>query len=424
MKFPVRSPMPEPHPTAETLTHDALEWDDPDFLESSEGEPAHLLVAQGLPQARAIRPEPRAKIAEPATPARSKGLRIESVNPGRPANKHDEKPSIQIIEHGKGIVRLESQEPAPGVARGDSLPPLQPRTSKPRDHAQIFSAEWGKISGHSTRWIWWAGGGVLAMVLIGLAIQPLLTDEDQDRTAESYQALQVVDDLVAVDDPMVYFSENPAQVLGEIQEALKTYARARTLEEALPVIRNADALKERLAKDWRSWNVPPDWTVSESDEISYASVGKLPYVVILGTRSDFSRYQVFLVREDGRMQVDWEATLGLGSKTFEEMKSPEIRKAEMRVIMSPISYYSQTFPESQYRAYRLTFNTTDDILWGYVPNGSPAAAALAEIFNEKAVFSDKPTQQAMRLRLTRGPAGASLNQWVVLDVLHKGWVTP
>lgn len=416
--------MPEPRPTAETQTHDALGWDDPYFLEPSEEEPVHILLPQGLPQARAILPEPRSKIVEPTTPPRTKGLRIAPGNSSRPASEPAAKPRIQITEHGKGVIRLESEETHPSVARGDSLPPLQPRTSRSKDHAQKFSAEWGKIGGHSTRWVWRAGGGVLAMVLIGLAIQPLLVDEDQDRTAESYQSLQVVDDLVAVDDPMVYFSENPAQVLNEIQGTLETYARARTLEEALPVIRNADALKDRLTKDWRSWNVPTNWSISNSEEISYASVGKLPYAIIMGTRPDFSRYQVFLVREHGRMQVDWEATLGLGSKTFEEMKSPATRMGEMRVIMAPISYYSQTFPESQYRAYRLTSNSTDDILWGYVPNGSPAAAALAEIFNEQAVFSDKPDQQSMRLRLTRGPAGASPNQWIVLDVLHKGWVTP
>jgi hypothetical protein len=377
-----------------------------------------------LPQARAILPEPRSKISEPATIERTEGLRIESKIPSRPANEPAENRRIQITEHGKGVVRLESEEAPPSVARGDSLPPLQPRTSRSKEQTQLFSAEWGKISGQSTRWVWWSGGGVLAMVLIGLAIQPLLMDEDQDRTAESYEGLEVVDDLVAVDDPTVYFSENPAQVLTELQGTLETYARAKTLHEAVPVIRNAEALKGRLAKDWKSWNVQPDWTVSDSDEISYDSVGKLPYAIITGTRPDFSRYQVFLVREHGRMQVDWEATQGLGSKTFEEMRDPTTKVGEMRVIMSPVSYYTQAFPESQYRAYRLASNATDEILWGYVPTGSPAAAALVEIFNEKALFSDKPTQQAMRLRLTRGPAGASPNQWIVLDVLHKGWVTP
>lgn len=262
------------------------------------------------------------------------------------------------------------------------------------------------------------------MVLIGLAIQPLLIDEDQDRTAQSYQSMQVVDDLVAVDDPLVYFSGDPAKMLTEIQGTLEAYARARTLEEAMPVIRNAGSLKDRLAEHWRSWNVPTDWSISNNEEISYSSVGKLPYAIISGTRPDFSRYEVYLVREHGRMLVDWEATLGLGSKTFEEMRSPATMMGEMRVLVSPINYYSQTFPESHYRAYRLTSNKAEDILWGYVPNGSPAAAALAEIFNEKAIFSDKPTQLAMRLRLTRGPAGASPNQWVVLDVLHKGWVSP
>lgn len=416
--------MSDPSLHAKTQAQVSSGWDDPDWVGDPEcGPQVPQPEAPPVRQARAILPEPR-HLAEPARAPRQEGLRIDS----RISDKAQKPPvdgrRIELTEHGRGVVRLESEQAAAPVPRMEPTPSLQVLTPRPRSRSRAANDEWGGVVGHSTRWIWWAGGGVVALVLAGLAIQPLLVDKNQERTSEPYLSVQVVDDLVPVEDPTVYFSENPAQVITEIQQTVETYARATTLEQVMPVIRHADALKERLSGLWQPWHVPSDWTVSPNDEISYASVGKLPYAILAGTLPDFSRYQICLVREGGRMLVDWEATLGLGSRTFGELKDPAVRTAEMRVVVSQAGFYTQAYPESQYRAYKLSSLSGDDILWGYVPRDSPAAATLAEIFNEQAMFSDKPEQQAMRLRLSRGSPDATPTQWLVLDVLHKGWVTP
>ncbi|OYV05297.1 MAG: hypothetical protein CFE26_12340, partial [Verrucomicrobiales bacterium VVV1] len=89
---------------------------------------------------------------------------------------------------------------------------------------------------------------------------------------------------------------------------------------------------------WKSWGVPKDWAISNSDVINYDSVGKVPYAVISGTRPDFSRYQVFLVREEGRMLVDWEASEGLCTHSIQELSDPALTGAEVRVDAAPVAY--------------------------------------------------------------------------------------
>ena len=417
--------MSEPSSTlGPSSTREHAAWGDAEWLESAEP----MLTsgqeeAQQVP-ARALSLEPR-RFSEPVT-TKPEGLRIEPrvairlpADSAAPTSR-----KIEVTEHGKGVIRLESEPPAVAVARLDALPRLQPRNAKPLIKKSKFAAEWGKAGSHSYRWLWCSAGGILTLVLTGLAIQPLLIKKDLNRTTDTFQSIQVVEDVVAVEDPTVYFSENPAAVLTEIQNALGRYARARSVEEVQPMIRHGKSLTEQLSKQWKPWPVPGDWAVSDDDAISYDSVGKLPYAIVSGTLPDFSTYRVFLVREENRMLVDWEATLGLGTRTFEEMRDPATQVAELRVVVTPVAFYTLTFPEGRYRAYRLDSSADGSSLWGYAECGSPAALALEEIFNEKAIFSDKPRDQMVRLRLKRGAPEAAPNQWLVLDVLHKGWVTP
>lgn len=417
--------MSDPFLSPDSLEHEATASDRAEKSAARDSaEPPEAAVAAPMTP-RVVLPQPR-RFDDPASASRQQGLRIEPRKAIR-LNREDEPApdrKLQVNEHGLGVIRLASEAPSTIVTRDETPPQLRPENAKTRVKQSSFSAEWGKAVTQSQRWLWWSGAGVVALIVIGLAVQPFLVDKDQNRTAVSFQPLEVVEDVIPVEDPTVFFSENPSQVVAEVQETLGIYARANTLEEALPVIRHSAMLSDLLAAQWRSWQVPASWTVSDNDSISYDSVGKLPYVIISGTRPDFSTYQVFLVRENDRMLVDWEATVGLGTRSFQEMKHPATRSAEIRVVMAPSGFYTQIFPEDRYRAYRLASATNDELLWGYAELGSPAALALQDLFNEKAVFSDKPSEQPVRLRLIRGDSAALPNQWLVLDVLHKGWVTP
>ena len=372
--------------------------------------PRRREAAKAMAESEGLRIAPRVRAAQSAPP--------DHVEPS------GSRPKIEVQEIGKEIVRLESAAAAPYVERQDPLPKLQPRPVKPHRRESGSVADWGKAASNSYQWLGWGGLGVALLVLAGLLIQPRLQQKGERAATDDLHSLRVVEDVVRTEDPTVFFEQNPVQVVEEIHQALTIYARARTLDEARPVIRHAEKLGPRLSRAWKSWNVSADWAISDSDVISYDSVGKVPYAMITGTRPDFSRYRVFLVREDGRMQVDWEASEGLCSHSVQELNDPGLAGAEVRVDASPVAYYTLAFPEDRYRAFRLVLGESEDFIWGYVEKGSPADLAMEDIFMEKRQFSDKPASGKVRLRLRRGDGGAMANQWLILDVLHKGWVTP
>ena len=331
---------------------------------------------------------------------------------------------LKLQEHGKEVVRLETEAAAPYAERPSQLPTMQPRGAKSANREARLAAEWGKSVRHSYKWLGWVAGAVALLVLVGLVVQPLLEQKHGNKETEGLSTLRVVEDVVKTDNPTVFFEDNPVQVVEEIHQTMSVYARAQSLEEALPVMRHGEMLKSQLSKVWKPWGFPSDWTLSDSDLIGYDSVARTPYVVISGTRPDFSQYIVYLVREGGKMLVDWEASEGLCTHNLQELNDPGLEAAEVRVEAAPVAYYTMGFPEDHYRAFRLVLGGSENFIWGYVVRGSPADQAMEDIFMEKQQFSDKPASGKVRLRLKRGKDGAMANQWLILDVLHKGWVTP
>lgn len=401
------------------------EWADPESVSGPAFRRSFSGEARVPIQPRVV-VSPRLREIEKAA-AENEGLRIAPrilPVPTDPSEATEARQKIQIQEHGKEVVRLEAEIAAPYVERYDPLPKMQPRGPKRAKGEAKISSEWGKAAKHSYKWLGWAAGAVAVAMLIGLLVQPLLEERDGKSKADPFSSLRVVEDVVNAEDPMVFFDENPVEVVGQIHQAMATYARARTLEEALPVIRHGEKLKPTLSKTWKPWGVPSDWEISDSDAIGYDSVGRVPYAVIAGVRPDFSRYQVFMVREGGRMLVDWEASEGRGTHSLQDLSDPSLKSAEVRVDASPVAYYTMAYPEDYYRAFRLVLSESESFIWGYVLRGSPADHAMEEIFMENRQFSDKPTSGKVRLRLKRGEGSAMANQWLILDVLHKGWVTP
>ncbi|OYV05442.1 MAG: hypothetical protein CFE26_11580, partial [Verrucomicrobiales bacterium VVV1] len=195
---------------------------------------------------------PRRREAEKAA-AENEGLRIVPRVLSVPADRSEaaeSKPKLKIQEHGKEVVRLESEAAAPYAERLNPLPTMQPRGAKPSNREARLASEWGKAARHSYKWLGWSAGGVAALVLIGLVVQPLLEEKDGKAETDSFSSLRVVEDVVKTEDPTVFFDENPVEVVEEIHQAMGIYARARTLEEAISVVRHGEKLRPLLAKSW------------------------------------------------------------------------------------------------------------------------------------------------------------------------------
>jgi len=335
------------------------------------------------------------------------------------------------------VARLETSEPTPeGVVHAEKPPDgfavehvkpvFQPLDRSEDEISPEVTAKWGDGGARSWVWIFWTGVGVLAAIVGGLWIQPWLKEQRPDSERSFFERYKVIDDSAnpTVESPTRYFEENADKVARELHDTLTRYARARTLAEVLPLVRDGDRLRLKLIEFWKPWDVAPDWEPPSDAAMGYGSSGNRPYAFMKGPGPNFEPFHMIFVREDNRMLVDWEASEGIGSNPFEDLKNPDLQDAVMRVVVSPAVYYSAAFPEKKYRSFQLVARDGLDYVWGYAEIGTPEEEQLTALFRPGVIFTEQASSEPVRLRLSRRQPGAMPNQWVILDLLHKGWVAP
>lgn len=305
-------------------------------------------------------------------------------------------------------------------------PVFQPLDHSDDKRSPEVAAKWGQGGKRSWVWLFWTGIGVLAAIVGGLAIQPWLREQRPDSQRSFFEHFKVVEETATTttESPTRYFEENADLVAQELRDTLIRYAHAKTLAEVLPLVRDGERLRLKLLEFWRPWNAPEGWEPPSAAAMGYGSAGDRPYAFMSGQGPNYAPFHMVFVREDNRMLVDWEASEGIGSNPFEELTNPELKDAVMRVAISPAVYYSVAFPEKKYRSFQLVARDGVEYVWGYAEIGTPVEEQLSALFRPGVILNEQVSSEPVRLRLGRRQAGALPNQWVILDMLHKGWVSP
>jgi len=322
------------------------------------------------------------------------------------------------MEYGGEVVRLE-QALTEGPFQAAKIIPAQPLTAAGgARELQGEGQDWGQTRPHPLRWLVMAGVLVGGVLVAALATQELLrTPKAKARTA----GLELVEPTQV--EPMQGFeldgpSEENARAL------LAAYAVATTPKAVIPLIRNAPRLTQRLTQNWHAWQVPANWLPAHNATWQISAAGGRNHGCLSGRKPDFTPYQVFFVREGEALRIDWEATEGLGDATFATLARGRGMGGTIRTYATPENFYSLVFPETEFRSYKLLAADHEQVVWGYVKLGDPAAAALLKVFESAMNNGELPAEQAITLRLTPPPAGAQKNQWLIGEMLHIDWVSP
>ena len=333
---------------------------------------------------------------------------------------------LLLVPEPKGPSRFDAGDHAHAVQHAKTV--FVPRPSVEDPAANVETTSWGRAAGgRSFGWMVWTAGAVLLLIVGGLAIQPLLREQrgvEQASLFEQYRVLEGEKEKAEDQAGLSYFEEHADVVAREMGDILGRYARARSAKEAVPLLRDGEQLGRRLLESWQPWDAPANWDGASSATMGYGKSGNRAYAFMSGSRPDFSPFQMFFVRENQRLLVDWEATEGLCSHSFRELQDPALKEAVVRVVASPTRYYSAAFPESRYRAFQLVMRDKESYLWGYAPLGSSAERQLSAIFQRGMIVNEQTRAEPVRLKLARGEEVGQPNQWVIADMLHKGWVAP
>jgi hypothetical protein len=127
---------------------------------------------------------------------------------------------------------------------------------------------------------------------------------------------------------------------------------------------------------------------------------------------------------EGHLKLDWEASYGVSEVDIAAMPEHESTDPTLvRAIVKQEGYYTSEFPESEYAAYQLFDSAGENSIWGYALRDSAMATKLAGMMNADSFVLEKSREVSATLRVGRKNSERS-NQFLILDVLHKGWVSP
>ena len=392
-------------------------WDDGDWVPA----PGAAILP---PRKSARNPDPDGKsptkrnanimVVEPA---------IASPEPRDEPSEH----SIEIVYHEPSVVaaRLEIDE-ADRPIRITPTPakpftPREPRKRSAAAHGE--SHDWGiaQHNRHTARWTWAAGSTVLLLVIGAVAAWPRHDRLQQAPISALYETLEVVNGELTDDAAQV------RQLLGALPDALAvttSYLTANNLEDILPLVRNPGDVATAIASTWQPLATPPGWAATNAEQWvvehkNGRAVGKL-----VVRRPDHRPFHAFFIHQpDGAIVLDWEATTGHGTATFDELAAGTGDATIVRGLLTSADFHTTAFPEADWRAFRLRSPDRQETIWVYAKRGGSADLAIANNLPLGEIL-DSRNDHAATVTLDPPPPGARPGQWILREMLHIGWVSP
>ncbi len=203
--------------------------------------------------------------------------------------------------------------------------------------------------------------------------------------------------------------------LGRVNERLKAFLGAPTVEEMMKHIRDPERLRPAITAWYaRHPYQPTAWKKLPQQEemVLYNSL-----LVGVFDAEDYSRRPVALERVAGDFKVDWECFTGWCEVPWEEMgeKRPTT-PVILRCTVGVSDYWNLDFQDSKkYSCLQLKSLDGQHTLYGYVQKGSPLELDLA-----LEMRMQDPLLTTLRVKFL--PNGTAKNQVEITEKVARGWV--
>jgi len=302
-----------------------------------------------------------------------------------------------------------------------------PQAGRRRRHKPKMDqeAEW-QGGGRSS--LWWLGGGLLCVLLVTISVFVMLRRGgavDSEPARQPGRALEADPETKPYESlPIAEFVARSAELLPVVRDVLM---RAESIDGqddedklAAELLRGGvDSFRRR--QKWRErYPAPAPFREDGLHEIHASGTANFAYVIMTGEREDFERLTAYFVKEDGRMLLDWEATEGYSEVLIDEVEvlkdgSPRM----MRGVISLSNFYTDVYPENEFRCYTLHHDDPTKWLWAYAElNGEVDFRLLTHMQTRD------PLGRAQRVavKITKQREGSRANQVEISEMLFGGWI--
>ncbi len=344
------------------------------------------------------------------------GLRIESTVQSRA--KGTEEPALEVREIDSTVVRLEPEKPTqPKMPRHIEFHGKPPNPQRGAD-----SVVWGLAKRVSLRWALGISFGIAALVITALSLLPLVNRPNAVNSDPDH-ALVVVEKESAPGEPTASYDDLITRS-DEASRVFRTFMTASTKERVLPMVRNRKAIEPLILASDRAVLVSKRWVPENDARWEVHQTKGQPFGLLKGKLPDFSDFRAYFVIEDQQLRIDWKATTGYGTASFDELETRQGKASEIRGTLSPAGHHSAVFPETEFACYLFSAPDAVKAVWCYTILGEPVDKAVKDLFRGRGILKPSFKPHKVTLRLQQGPASARPNQWLIGEMLHKDWISP
>jgi hypothetical protein len=336
-------------------------------------------------------------------------------------NPDESSAAIDIQQFKGNVVRLENAafDPTKITRQGILTPSSQSVPEESHLHGEEH--KWGRPKQHSIRWIISSGFGVAVLVVFILMMLPLINESNAAKPG-SWQIGLVIDSAEKagkIENLNQWLARRP-----EAMELFRVFAISRVVDDTLPLIRDSRQLQKIILKNRQKPIIPQDWFPPPSSTWIAFEVGDRICGVLEGTLPDFSKFRAYMVDSENHLVLDWKATTGHGSASFDELAAGHGDPGEIRAFISPSGYYNHVFTEADYQSYQLVSPDENRSIWCYARRGGTVYSELQNLFFEGEILKPETLAYRITARLARGPKDTLANQWVIEELLHDDWASP
>lgn len=360
------------------------------------------------------------------------GFEVRVIGGGQAAPVESSGRSLQIgLRIGSGgtteRARLEGDPSDESVHRlgaaEEDEEPLQARQMSEVGPAEPrVSSRGRKAKKGLTHWTVWMAVAT-CLVAVAAVVGLMVVGKGKPSNADSAPGYVFIKEQ-ELDQDQEYFLVNAGELTAEAEKLLAQYAAATSVEQVLPMVRDAERVKDRMSRLWQPWGSGTMLAAGGKVEGVLIDDSKRPGICLKGRKGDFSRFEMVFIREAERLKLDWEASYGMGEIQIAELQEGKLADGQVvRGSLRPAEFYTREFPEAEFGSFRMVDASGDHFIWVFARLGSEVAKALEQEFNERSVLLDKSGEIRATVRLS-GPGGGSGKCHEITEMLHKGWVTP
>lgn len=293
-----------------------------------------------------------------------------------------------------------------------------------RQNIVVDESEWGNTHQikHQSQGLWRWITVVISIIVVSLVIMHVTRKPEIEEKPSGYFLEKTHDEAIynqAV-APLIADTRIHIKAVDLVEKLL----RAKKWEEVADLCRPSSSLREHLRQHWKPISSPPMLQNDDDLIFDYGHSGNVGFYLIEGRCVDNTPFTYYFVNVEGKLKIDWMASMNVGDLTLEEIiQRPLKEPAMMRIVFERSPFYLPSLKEEEYESFRLTQPGNENVIWGYVKRGSPQAAALNTILLQGGVLME--TQEKGRAAVILVPTEEKASKRFFIDtVISQNWVIP